>query len=79
MNEISEVAKLELRRARIELANAKPYWTPEDLCAVFDISVARLGNLEREGNGPDWMRIGGTKHIVASTARQWFEKLGRQP
>jgi hypothetical protein len=75
MNDISEVAKLELRAAQIKLIKERPYWTRQDVMLVFNISGTRMYQLEKAGEGPPWMQIGGTPTIVASTAHDWFRAL----
>ena len=75
MKELSEVAKLELRTAQVKLIKERPYWTRQDVMLVFGISGTRMWEIERAGEGPPWMAIGGTPTIVASTAHDWFRNL----
>ena len=73
---ISEIGQLELRKAQLVLIKEKPYLTPDDICLLFGISRSRLVVLDREGKGPPWLMVGGTKHCVDSSAHMWFKALG---
>jgi hypothetical protein len=75
--ELSDPVKLQMLAAQLELIKVRPYWTPSDCCLVFNISPDKLRCLDRDGLGPNWMRVGGTKHITQDAAVAWFERLGR--
>ena len=73
--QLNEAVKLEMLAAEIKVILTRPYWSRQDCLKVLGLSADKMVEIERAGDGPPWLKIGGTPMITADTAQEWFKGL----
>jgi hypothetical protein len=73
-----ESIEMDLRAAKLRYIKEKAFITPGELALLVGISESKMGQLQKAGKGPAFIRMGGTWHIRPDVGISWFENFSRQ-